>query len=152
MGTAHLPLRSHRSESGGISRVRRSPPQTDCGWQSDEPATHHGTTSSLSSTKTTSEDEGDSYSPMENIDAKVGAAHTTYVGVGHGLQLHYGPHAGRLVSFLSFPHLSCSSATTTATNTIPSGSPTTRAFPGRRARRCCVRWTRRSWWRWETAM
>lgn len=34
---------------------------------------------------------------MENIDAKVGAAHTTYVGVGHGLQLHYGPHAGRLV-------------------------------------------------------
>lgn len=34
---------------------------------------------------------------MENINDKVGAAHTTYVGVGHGLQIQYGPHRGRLV-------------------------------------------------------
>lgn len=34
---------------------------------------------------------------MENINEKVGAANTTYVGVGHGLQLRYGPHSGRLV-------------------------------------------------------
>ena len=35
---------------------------------------------------------------MENINDKVGTANTTYVGVGHGLQIRYGPHAGRLVS------------------------------------------------------
>ncbi|KAK8804128.1 hypothetical protein WA171_000221 [Blastocystis sp. BT1] len=46
---------------------------------------------------TTSDDEGDTYTPMENIEEKVGGAHTTYVGVGHGLQLRYGPHAGRLL-------------------------------------------------------
>lgn len=34
---------------------------------------------------------------MENINEKVGTANTTYVGVGHSLQLRYGPHAGRLV-------------------------------------------------------
>lgn len=34
---------------------------------------------------------------MENINEKVGAANTTYVGVGHGLQIRYGPHRGRLV-------------------------------------------------------
>ena len=34
---------------------------------------------------------------MENINNKVGTANTTYVGVGHGLQIRYGPHAGRLV-------------------------------------------------------
>ena len=34
---------------------------------------------------------------MENIEEKVGAAHTTYVGVGHGLQIQSGPHRGRLV-------------------------------------------------------
>ena len=48
-----------------------------------------------------SEDEGDTYSPMENIEKKVGAAHTTYVGVGHGLQIQNGPHRGRLVPSLS---------------------------------------------------
>lgn len=97
VGTPHVPLRSYRGQSRGISCLRRGPSQADRCGQPHEPAAHHGTFPPLPFTQTTSDDEGDSYSPMENIDAKVGAAHTTYVGVGHGLQLHYGPHAGRLV-------------------------------------------------------
>ena len=51
--------------------------------------------------QTTSDDEGDTYTPMVNINSKVGAANTTYVGVGHGLQIQYGPHRGRLVCNLN---------------------------------------------------
>lgn len=151
VGTPHVPLRSYRGQSRGISCLRRGPSQADRCGQPHEPAAHHGTFPPLPFTQTTSDDEGDSYSPMENIDAKVGAAHTT--SRRRGPRSPAALRSSRWSSGSLSPSFSrsCSSATTTATNTIPSGSPTTRASPGLPARRCCGRWTRRNWWRWETA-
>ena len=95
---------------------------------------------------------------MENINDKVGTANTTYVGVGHGLQIRYGPHAGRLVrfgkvlssrEFIFFLFDRFSLVITLPTSTTLFGILMILERAGRPVRPSSLRWMRPNWWNLE---